>query len=166
MFIWIFSLWGHVQSLLLTHPPTNVAYHVSALVQVLACGLFGVKQLPEPGDADLLSIGPLEINFGEFESKYKTFHSRKCVWNCRLRNGAHFVQGEVSYFAHGLQFGRMSWRMCGLFEGKLNRVSTVSPARCRFQHAGAARRRLAEKLGSAWSKRAAGCVTCARVCCF
>ena len=26
--------------------------------------------------------------------KYKTIHPRKCVWNCRLRNGGHFVQGR------------------------------------------------------------------------
>ena len=29
----------------------------------------------------------------EFKSKYKTFHSRKCIWKYRLQNGGHFVQG-------------------------------------------------------------------------
>ena len=28
-----------------------------------------------------------------FLSKYKTLHSRKCIWKYRLRNGEHFVEG-------------------------------------------------------------------------
>ena len=32
----------------------------------------------------------------KFKSKYKTFHSWKCIWKYRLRNGGHFVQGEMS----------------------------------------------------------------------
>ena len=31
----------------------------------------------------------------KFESKHKTFHSRKCIWKCYLRNGDHFVEGEI-----------------------------------------------------------------------
>ena len=27
----------------------------------------------------------------KFWSKFKYFHSRKCIWKCRLRNGVHFV---------------------------------------------------------------------------
>ena len=33
----------------------------------------------------------------KFESKYKMFHLRKCIWKYRLRNGGHFVQGEMSW---------------------------------------------------------------------
>ena len=29
-----------------------------------------------------------------FRSKYKTFHTRKCICKYRLRNGGHFVQGR------------------------------------------------------------------------
>ena len=29
-------------------------------------------------------------------AKYQTFHSQKCIWKYRLRNGGHFVQGEIS----------------------------------------------------------------------
>ena len=47
-------------------------------------------------NAHLLSIGPLEENFSEMQSKYKRFQSRKCIWKCRLRNGGHFVQSEMS----------------------------------------------------------------------
>ena len=33
----------------------------------------------------------------KFWSKYKTFHSRKCIWKYRLQNGCHFVQrGRVN----------------------------------------------------------------------
>ena len=34
---------------------------------------------------------PLEQMSVKFQSKYKTYHSRKCVWKC-LGNGGHFVQ--------------------------------------------------------------------------
>ena len=34
----------------------------------------------------------------KFYLKLKYFYSRKCVWTCRLRNGGHFVPGEISYF--------------------------------------------------------------------
>ena len=32
----------------------------------------------------------------KFQSKHKYFHSRKCIWKYRLRNGSHFVQRETS----------------------------------------------------------------------
>ena len=31
----------------------------------------------------------------KFQSKHKTFHSRKCIWKHRLRSGGHFIQGEM-----------------------------------------------------------------------
>ena len=40
--------------------------------------------------------GALEQSSVKFWSKYKTFHIRKCIWKYRLRNGGHFVQGEMS----------------------------------------------------------------------
>ena len=36
----------------------------------------------------------------KFESKYRTSHSWKCIWKCRLWNGSHFVQGEMSYIMY------------------------------------------------------------------
>ena len=36
-------------------------------------------------NADLLSIGPLQKNSVQFESKYDTFYSWKCIWKCRLK---------------------------------------------------------------------------------
>ena len=38
-------------------------------------------------------MGPLRTNFSEILIKIQNFHSRKCFWKYRLRNGGHFVQG-------------------------------------------------------------------------
>ena len=69
--------------------PPNAAYMRqwirSALVQTIVCRLFGAKPLPEP------MLGCCQL-----EPKYKTFHSRHCIWKYRLRKGGHFVQGEMS----------------------------------------------------------------------
>ena len=67
----------------------------SALVQIMACRLFGAKPLPEP----MLTYCKLdhgEQTLVKFESKYKPFHPWKCISKCRLRNSNHFVQGEMS----------------------------------------------------------------------
>ena len=34
----------------------------------------------------------------KFESKYKTFHSRKCIWKCHLQNGFCFVSASMSQY--------------------------------------------------------------------
>ena len=49
-------------------------------------------------NAGLLSFGPLGTNFSEILMKIQKFSlKKKCVWKYRLRNGGHFVQGEVSW---------------------------------------------------------------------
>ena len=63
----------------------------SALVQIMACRLFGAKPLSKP------MMGYCQLDHQEqtsvkFKKKYKTFHSQKCIWKYRLRNGGHFVQ--------------------------------------------------------------------------
>ena len=45
---------------------------------------------------DLLSIGPLGTNFSEIYIKIQTFHSWKCIWKCRLRNGVHWVSWRAT----------------------------------------------------------------------
>ena len=40
------------------------------------------------------SIGPLRTNFSEILIEKQTFHSWKCIWKCRLRNGGHFSPGR------------------------------------------------------------------------
>ena len=68
----------------------------SSLVQVTACGLFGAKPLPKPM-LTFCQFDPQEQTAVEFQSKCRTFHSRKCIWKCRLWNGGYFVQGEMSW---------------------------------------------------------------------
>ena len=63
-----------------------------ALVQIMACHLDGAKPLSEPMLA-YSWLDPKEHILIKFYLKFKYFHSRKCVWICRLRNGGHFVQG-------------------------------------------------------------------------
>ena len=68
----------------------------SALIQIMACSLFGTKPLSKQV-LGYCQLDPKEQTSVKFESKYKTFHSRKCIWLKRsLRNGGHFVRGEMS----------------------------------------------------------------------
>ena len=64
----------------------------SALVQVMACRLFGGKPLPKPMLA-YCQLDSQEQISERYESEFYHFHSRKCIWKCRLRNGGHFVHG-------------------------------------------------------------------------
>ena len=41
-------------------------------------------------------LDPQEQTSVTLKSKYKAFHSQKCIWKYHLRNGGHFVQGETS----------------------------------------------------------------------
>ena len=67
-------------------PPSAAYMHQwtgSALVQVMGCCLFGAKPLPEP----VLAYSQLDYREQisvKFESEFYHFHSRKCIWNCRL----------------------------------------------------------------------------------
>ena len=46
---------------------------------------------------DFLSIGPLGTNFNENWIEIQNFFIHEnFIWKCRLRNGGHFVQGEIS----------------------------------------------------------------------
>ena len=86
------------QTLINSSPP-SAAYMQqwirSPLVKIMACRLFGAKPLSEPM-LEYCQLDPKEQTSMTISSKYKTFHSRKCIWKYRLRNGDHFVQGEMS----------------------------------------------------------------------
>ena len=56
----------------------------------MACHLVGAKPLSEPL-LPYCQLDPKEHISVKFESKYRTFHSRKCTWKCRLESGGHFV---------------------------------------------------------------------------
>ena len=79
-------------------PPSATNMHQwtgSALVQIMACRLFHAKPLSKPmlGYCQLDSQEQTSV---KFQSNYKTFHSRKCIWKYRLRNGGHIVQRKRS----------------------------------------------------------------------
>ena len=86
-----FSPFHHI-----TSSPQSAAYMRqwtgSALVQIMTCRLFGAKPLPEPM---LLycQLDPYEQTSVKFQSRYKTFHSQKCIWKCRLRKWWPFCPG-------------------------------------------------------------------------
>ena len=63
------------------------------LAQVMACRLFGVKQLPEP------MLVYCQLDCWEqisltFDSEFYHFRSRKCIWNCRLPKWQPFCPGR------------------------------------------------------------------------
>ena len=66
-----------------------------ALLQIMACGLDGAQPLSEPM-LTYCQLDPKQHISMKFYLKFKYFHSRKCIWTCHLRNGSHFVQGEMS----------------------------------------------------------------------
>ena len=84
----------------LTHflpvPYICVNWIYSALLQIMACPLFGTEPLSGPM-LGYCQLDPQEQISVKFQSKFIHFHSRKCIWNCCLRNGGHFVQGAMSW---------------------------------------------------------------------
>ena len=64
----------------------------SALIQVMARRLFGAKPLPEPM-LNYCQLDSWEQISVEFESEFYQFHSRKCIWNCRLAKWRSFCPG-------------------------------------------------------------------------
>ena len=86
----------------------------------MACRLFGAKPLPEP-TLTYYQLDPQESTSVKFESKYKTFHSWKCIWKRRLQKGGHFVRGrwvDCDYEAwHGqLLYEFSAWKHCSEME--------------------------------------------------
>ena len=64
-------------------PPSSDTYMRqwigSVLVQIMACRSFGAKPSSEPM-LGYCQFDPKEQTSVKFPSKYKTFHSRKCIW--------------------------------------------------------------------------------------
>ena len=83
----------------LTHLPPSATYMRqwpgSALVQIMACRLFGAKPLPQPV-LTYQQLDPYEPISLKFKSQFKHYYSRKCIRRCRLRNGSYFVQEDMS----------------------------------------------------------------------
>ena len=55
----------------------------SALAQIMTCRLFGAKPLPEPKLVYCQWDSWHQISV-KFESEFYHFHSRECIWKCRL----------------------------------------------------------------------------------
>ena len=64
----------------------------SALLQIMACRLFGAKPLPEPMLA-YCQLDSWEQISVKFESEFYRFDSRKCIWTCRLPRWQPFCPG-------------------------------------------------------------------------
>ena len=46
-------------------------------------------------NVEILLIGPLRKNFSEILIVINKFHSRKCIWKCRLWNGGHSLSASM-----------------------------------------------------------------------
>ena len=67
----------------------------SVFVKLMSCCLLDTKPLSQPM-LPYCQLDPQEQTSVKFESKYKLFHSWKCIWKCHLRNGSHVFQGQIS----------------------------------------------------------------------
>ena len=78
-----------------------------ALVQIMACRLSGAKPSSKPV-LGYCQLEPWEQTPVKCLSKCKTFHSRKCIWKYRLRNGGpvemtKHIDAWTNVAAHGMQ---------------------------------------------------------------
>ena len=85
----LFGLRGHTSSLICID---NLRWTESALVQIMACRLFGANPLPEPMLAHC-QMDPWEQISVKFESEFYHFHSRKWICKCRLPKWWPFCPG-------------------------------------------------------------------------
>ena len=73
--------------------PSDAYMRSSSLVQIMACRLVDAKPLSEP----LLYNCQLDLweqTSVKLYLKFKHFHSRKCIWKCRLENISHFASAQ------------------------------------------------------------------------
>ena len=79
---------------LLTSPSAAYLHQSSgsAMVQIMACRLFGAKPLPEPMLV-YCQLDSWEQISVEFKSDFYHFTSRKFIWNCRLPKWQPFCSG-------------------------------------------------------------------------
>ena len=92
-------------------PPSDAYMHQwtgSAIVQVMACCLFGDKPSPEPMLVHCQLDSWQQISV-KFKSEFYHFHWRKCIWNCHLPIWRPFCPGgdEITHLCitDGYSFG-------------------------------------------------------------
>ena len=89
----------------------------SVSVKIMASCLFDAKPLYEP-ILGYCQLNPKEQTSVKLWSNYKHFHSRKWIWKYCLRNGGHFVLGEMSKMCDHwfvLTLRSISWREADAF---------------------------------------------------
>ena len=87
----------------------------------MACRMFGAKPISEP----MLSYGQFDSREQisvKFESKFCHFHSRKCIWKCRLPKWRPFCPG-------GDELMIMAW--CCIYSSQTG-LSLVHTFACRL----------------------------------
>ena len=97
--IWTFyrSMHHSARRAIYSSPPSAAYMYQwiwSSLVQIMACRLDGAKPLSEPM-LTYSQLGHKEHNSVKYQSKFEHFHSRKCIWKCRLENGGHLVPASM-----------------------------------------------------------------------
>ena len=80
----------------------------------MACRLVGAMPLSEP----MLELDPLDQTSIKFTLKFIYFHSRKCIWKCRLGNG-----GNLS---------RLQCVNCPICAGSLKKCNNFVPYKLPF----------------------------------
>ena len=80
-------------------PPPSAVYASVNLVSIASGNVLSPvqRQAVIYTNTDSLSIGPLGTAFSEIRIKIPNFSfTKKCIWKCCLRNGGHFIQGEMN----------------------------------------------------------------------
>ena len=90
----------------------------------MACRLFGTKPLFETMLVVINWTLEYELQWN-FNKRNKTFYSPKCSWKYRLRNGGHFVQGQMS---QGITMVTETMFSCNQLPGP--------KTSCKFRHRG------------------------------
>ena len=62
----------------------------------MACRLSGTEPLSKPM-MTYCQLDPKGHISMKYHLKFKSFHSRKCIWKCHLWNGSHFVSASMCY---------------------------------------------------------------------
>ena len=79
----------------------------SALVQIMACRLFGAKPFSKPM-LGYYRLWHVRTKFSETLIKMQRYDSRKFIWKYRLRSGSHLVLGEMGQIKLSHQYDILS----------------------------------------------------------
>ena len=96
--------------------------------------LFGAKPLPEPMSA-YCQLDSWEQISGKFESEFYHFHSKKCIWNCRLPKWRPFCPGgdELMELWSPVLFIVAGWRWYGEHFGLFHMLKHIAEFHWSFE---------------------------------